>query len=244
MDRLAIPILLVALPVLSLLSWRVAGAENSGAERAEKQFNLWREKFWEAPDDPAIAWQFGRAAFDWAEFASRDEEREEIAKEGIAACRKSVALAPKLAAAHYYLALNLGQLARTKRLGALGIVDEMEQALTRTVQLDPRFDYGGAHRALGLLYSEAPGWPISIGNRAKARANLERAVALAPDFPENRLSLAEALLKWRDKLNFQRQVQALRELWPKAEKQFEGPEWEDEWADWRGRWRKLVESAR
>jgi hypothetical protein len=47
---------------------------------------------------------------------------------------------------------------------------------------------------LGRLYHQAPGWPISIGNKSKAADHLERAVKLAPTFFHNRLYLAEFYL--------------------------------------------------
>src|SRR5207248_6916974 len=107
--------------------------------------------------------------------------RAEIAEQGIAAARQGIERAPRLAAPHYYLALNLGQLARTKKLGALRLVDEMEAELKAAIALDPKFDYAGPHRSLGLLYADAPGWPTSIGNHSKARQHLHTAIELSPE---------------------------------------------------------------
>ena len=56
-----------------------------------------------------------------------------------------------------------------------------------SLRLDPNYDLAGADRALGLLYYEAPGWPLSVGNKNKARQHLQRAVKLAPTYPENQL---------------------------------------------------------
>ena len=49
-------------------------------------------------------------------------QREEIATEGIDACRQLIAANTNSVPGHYYLAMNLGQLAQTKSLGALKIV--------------------------------------------------------------------------------------------------------------------------
>jgi hypothetical protein len=45
------------------------------------------------------AWEFGRAAFDLAEFARNKSERETIATQGVAACRRAVKLEPTSAPA-------------------------------------------------------------------------------------------------------------------------------------------------
>src|SRR5258708_2573305 len=167
--------------------------------RAERIYFQARARLAHATNSAEAGWQFARAGFDWAEFAAGNAPRAQIAIEGIAACRQAIALNPKLAAAYYYLAMNLGQLARTKKLGALKLVDEMEINFKAAIALDPAFDYAGAHRSLGLLYLNAPGWPASIGSRAKARQPLQKAVELCPEYPDNRLSLLEAHLEWSEK---------------------------------------------
>jgi tetratricopeptide (TPR) repeat protein len=184
---------------------------------------------------------FIRAAFDRAEIAVRSEERAAVAQEGIHASRQLLAEAPKLAAAHYYYGMNVAQLARTRRIGALKLVGDMEQAFETARELDETFDYAGPDRNLGLLYLEAPGWPLSIGNRSKARKHLERAVALAPEYPENRLNLLEAYLKWGHRAQAKREASELERRWAEARKKFAGPHWAGAWADWEERWDAIME---
>src|SRR5882672_5305593 len=157
------------------------------------------------------AWQFGRACFDLAEFATNNSERVEIAEQGIAACRQLIASDSNSAPAHYYLAMNLGQLARTKGLGALRLVNEMEREFSSARSLDEHFDNAGPDRNLGLLYLDAPSIG-SIGSRRKARQHLQRAAELAPQYPENRLNLIEAYLKWGDRADGRRELKALEDL--------------------------------
>jgi len=203
------------------------------------------QKLYEAePTNTVAVWQFARAAFNRGEFSTNDTERAAIAVQGISACRKLIARDPKCAQAHYYLGLNLGQMARTKLLGALPLVSEMETSFKKARQLDEQFDYAGPDRFVGQLYLQAPGWPASVGSQSKARKHLERAAELAPDYPENRLNLAEAALKWRDKKLAQREVEALAKLWPTAKTNFVGAEWDAFWADWQPRYDKLRETPR
>jgi tetratricopeptide (TPR) repeat protein len=185
-----------------------------------------------APTNTDAAWRFGRACFDWAEVATNDTQRAELAERGIAACREAVAREPKLAPAQYYLGLNLGQLARTKRWGALKIVGELERAFAAARNLDEQFDHAGPDRCLGLLYRDAPGWPISVGSRSRARKHLQRAVTLAPDYPENRLNLLEACIHWNDGGGARRELEALDALWPAARANLGGEKWAMSWTDW------------
>jgi tetratricopeptide (TPR) repeat protein len=198
---------------------------SGGAARAEKTYRAAHARFLAEPKSAEAAWQFARACFDRAEFPSNDSQRAALANQGIAACRQLIAREPKFAAAHYYLGMNLGQLARTKLLGALKIVEEMESEFKRARDLDEKLDFAGADRNLGLIYLDTPNWPVSIGNRSKAKQHFLRALQLSPDFPENHLNLIEAFLKWTDLVSAQIEAQKLRQLWPDARKKFTGEDW-------------------
>lgn len=197
------------------------------------------------PTNSVAAWQVGRACFELVAVLQDPKEMEKIINDGIAACRQSVALDPQSAAAHYYLAVTVGRLADLKRnLAAYKMVKEVEREFHQARELDERFCYAGPDRCLGELYFKAPGWPMSVGSRSKARKHLERAAELAPDFPENRLLLAESYLKWRDKKPLARELEAMKELWPAARTNFAGADWAANWSEWQPRFDKLREPVR
>ena len=208
------------------------------AARARKVFADARVKFQADTNNTEAAWQFARAAFDAGEFAADSTERAEIASSGIAACRQVLARDNLSAPAHYYLGMNLGQLARTKGLGALKLVNEMEREFDAARQLDERLDYAGADRNLGLLYRDAPS-TFSIGNRSKAKVYLRRAVEVAPDYPENRLNLIDAYLDWGDRNGASREFKALEKIWTEAKEKLAGADWASTWADWEKRFKKV-----
>ena len=218
-------------------------APQSFAARAENNFRAAQKKFRGEPRNNEAAWRFASAAFDFAEVAKDDGKREQIAYEGIYACRQVLEREHTNAAAHYYLAMNLGQVARTKSLGALKLVNEMEREWGLAGSFDEKLDYAGADRNIGVLYLEAPGWPVSIGSRSKAKQHLQRAVELAPNYPENRLNLMDAYLKWGDRKKLEREMKTFRELLPKAKTEFAGEDWESSWADWEARWKKINSKA-
>ena len=205
------------------------------ARRVEATYKAAKARYQADTNNAEAQWQSGRACFDWADLAKSSGDRAKIAEEGIAACRQLVARDTNSALGHYYLGMNLAQLAQTKSLGALKIVDEMETEFTATLNLDPKLDFAGADRNLGLLYRDAPGWPVSIGSKSKARAHLQQARKIGSEEPENLLNLVEAEVKWGDRTAVLRDMKALDELWPAAQKQLAGEEWGASWADWEKR---------
>lgn len=231
-------LLFAFLIMATMTSHWILGAETP-MQRAEQAFVEARAQFQAEPSSVEVAWKFGRACFDWGEFSQNDKQREEIANQGIDVCRRVTHIEPKSVEGHYYLAMNLGQLARTKFFGALKLVAEMEAEFKIASHLDEMFDFAGPDRNLGMLYFQAPSWPTSIGNRNKARQHLERAVKLRPNYPDNNLNLLEAYLKWGDTSGAQREYESLKELWPAAKKEFSGAQWASDWADWELRWQKL-----
>ena len=213
-------------------------AETEFAACAQRSFQQAQARYQQAPGEATAGWQFGRACFDLAEFASNNTGRASLAEQGIAGCRLAIARESNSAPAHYYLGMNLGQLARTRGLSALKLVDQMEREFARARDLDELLDYAGPDRNLGLLYRDAPVFG-SVGSRTRARAHLRRAVEVAPQYPENRLSLIESYLKWGERTGAYRELQTLETAWPAARTNFIGEAWAASWADWEPRLKKL-----
>lgn len=225
------PCLLAALFFFSACVLFAQDAPSIFAARAQAAFDRARARFQSDTNNPVAAWEFARTCYDWADCATNKSQRAAIASQGVAACRRAL-LFTNSAPCHYYLAMNYGQLAQAEMLHGLRLVREMEHEFKATAKLDRQFDFAGAERGLGLLYRDAPGWPISIGSRQKARHFLTEAATLAPQDPENILNLAESDLKWGDYAAAQKEAEALDALWPKAQTNFVGAAWEKSWDDW------------
>jgi tetratricopeptide (TPR) repeat protein len=208
---------------------------NSFASRAERAFHDAEKLADTRPVAVSALVQLARGAFDAAEFTRSDDQREAFAMRGIEAARSALERESTNAAAHYWLGMDLGQLARTKTLGALKLVREMEREFQRAAELDADYDYAGADRSLAYLYRDAPGWPTSIGNKKKALEHFDRAVKLHPEFPDNQLGLVEAFEKWADRQSFEKQLKVAERVMAEAKKKFTGPSWEASWADWKKR---------
>jgi tetratricopeptide (TPR) repeat protein len=222
-----------------------SSSSNSPVDPALTAFQEAKDRYGREPQSFEAAWQFGRACFDLAENAPSKGERARLAELGIEACKRAVATNEHSAEAYYYLGMNLGQLARTKGIGALKIVGQLKSAFMRARDLNERLENAGPDRNLGLLFRDAPSW--TIGDRHEAQAHLVKAVALAPEYPDNRLELIEGYFKWGDRTSAETELEALEKLWPKLHEQFSGPKWEAQWKDWQSRFegfQQKIEKAR
>jgi tetratricopeptide (TPR) repeat protein len=232
--------LLVGLVSACLVSHCIAHAETARFDPipgAEKAFAQAKTNYSMHPADLRATWELGRSTYELADILPGNARRAVVAQEGIDACKKALVQAPDSAPLHYYLGLNLGELARTKTLGALRLVDQMEKEFLKSIELDASFDYAGAERSLGMLYRDAPAL-ASIGSKSKARTHLQRALALAPGYPENRLDMVESELKWGDRKAARRELKVLDEGWEAARSELAGPDWIASWADWATRLEK------
>lgn len=209
------------------------------APRYEALYQTARTNWSAGTSSVSNAWVFARATFDLAEFATNDTRRAQLAVEGIDAARSAIGTDEQCGPAHYYLAMNLGQLARTKLLGALKLVSEMEKHFTRAAVLDPKFDFAGPDRNLGILYREAPGWPASIGSRSKSKAHLKKAAELAPEYPANQLELLQGYLNWKEARAAARLVPQVTNCLVSARGVFQGETWAWAWDDWNQLWESL-----
>ena len=100
---------------------------------------------------------------------------------------------------HYWLAMNLcGQADAGGQLLGRKLLPRILEELKRSLALDEAYDQAGAHRVLGRIYYEAPGWPLSVGDLKKSLQHLQAAVRLAPAISTNHLYLAQTLLRLQD----------------------------------------------
>lgn len=205
--------------------------------QAEAAFNQAWTHYQANTNSDLAAGALARASSDLADVATNDTQRAEAARRGIAVCRRWLAREPDSAPGHYYLGMNLGKLAQAEApsFAAYRLVYEVEAEFKTAAKLDAKYDYAGPARTLGLLYFRAPGWPLSIGSKRKAREWLERAASLAPGYPPNQLNLAEAQLKWRQRDELAGTIKKMDDIWPAAQTNFVGQSWQQEWREWDAR---------
>lgn len=203
----------------------------------QSEFARTQKNFLANTNNATNGWQFGKACFDLADSATNETTRGNFSRQGIAACQAAIAHDGKSGAAHYYLAMNFGELAQAEApsLAAYKLVHEVEREFKTAAELDEKFDFAGPARNLGQLYFQAPGWPLSVGNKHKAREWLNRAADLAPDYPENQINLAEMHIKWRERAEAEKALQAAELVWPGVTTNFPGIDWEKLRTEWNQR---------
>src|SRR5438128_9133865 len=103
----------------AICSTAFARPEPDFAARARATYREAHASYAKSSKDNDASWQFARACFDVADFSTNNAERADFAEQGIAACNRVIAKDPNSAVAHYYLGMNLGQLAQTRSLSAL-----------------------------------------------------------------------------------------------------------------------------
>ena len=117
---------------------------------------------------------------------------------------------------YFYLAINTGLHTEAKVLGFPKAIRRIANAAEKCTELDPSFEAAGGYRILGKLYQAAPAF--GIGSKSirrdldKSRFYLEKAVSVAPEYPENRLFLAETLIKLDDKDEARQHLKEARQL--------------------------------
>jgi tetratricopeptide (TPR) repeat protein len=109
-------------------------------------------------------------------------------------------LEPNNTAANFWKAAAIGKQGLDIGISkALKNAHPMKDCLDIVLKKNEAYDNAGAHRALGRLYYELPGWPISFGDNKLAREHLQKAVDLSPKTVSNHVYLAQVLIKLGEK---------------------------------------------
>lgn len=126
-------------------------------------------------------WEAAKALSNYNYFADLEEaEAVEILEEGKDYAERAVEADPENARAHFWQGAIIGELGQEEGImSSLASVEPMQEALEKSIDLNP--DFPPAHDAMAQLYSEAPGWPVSIGDDEKALEHRKKSVELASD---------------------------------------------------------------
>lgn len=223
--------------VLAAVTARGASTNQVMVAHVHEAFTRAQKEYAAHPDNDTNVWQLGQESYNWGELTTNAGQRAIVAQAGIEACEALLAREPNSALGHYYLAMDYGELASAEApsIAAYKLIREIEREFKAADDLDERLDFAGPVRCLGLLYRDAPGWPISIGSKRKAREYLERAAILSPDFPENQMNLVESYVRWHEAVEAEKAWEKLMTIWPSAQKSLAGVAWEQDWDDWNHR---------
>ena len=208
--------LLAAVLILGFVPARAHGVDYAGIDQLyfhrDQDRNL--EKSISAidelakPDDGELYWRRCRSLIRRGEL--REKRSEKLADYDLAQkdCAKAVELSSGSADAHFWYGVAMGRWGETKGiLKAMFLIKPIRREMAATLAIDPK--HGGAHRVLGEMLWQIPGF--AGGDKKAALAEYETAVSLAPDHSTNYPILAEAYL------HFGRRDDAIRVLKAVAE---------------------------
>lgn len=134
---------------------------------------------------------------------------------GLEAAKKSTDIDPDNLEGNFWYGINLGRVASTKSdISQIKNIKEIVKSMERVLEKDPHFMAGGPYLVLGRVYLEAPGMPISIGDKEKALQYFKKALELDESYYEThyylmefyavdgKMELAVAEAKWLSKSDF------------------------------------------
>lgn len=116
-----------------------------------------------------------------ANYVVSEKEREAAFEPVATQAEMAVARSPGRAEPLVWQAIVLSSYAKAQ--GGLGALDKIKRArdlLLKAEKMDPQVLDGSVYTSLGSLYAKAPGWPLSFGDKKKAKAYLEQALSINP----------------------------------------------------------------
>jgi len=129
---------------------------------------------------------------------SREKSADKLADYDLARkdCEQAVALAADVADAHFWHGVSMGRWGEAKGImKAMFLIKPIRAEMSATLKLDPK--YGGAHRVLGEMLWQIPGF--AGGDKKAALGEYETAVLLSPKYSSNYLALSDAYLHFKRK---------------------------------------------
>ena len=141
----------------------------------------------------------------------REKKSDKLADYALAQadCEKSVALSSTSADGHFWYGVSMGRWGEAKGiLKAMFLIKPIRKEMAATLALDP--NHGGAHRVLGEMLWQIPGF--AGGDKKAALAEYETAVKLSPERSTNYPVLAEAYLHFGRKDDAIRVLKAVADI--------------------------------
>lgn len=171
--------------------------EDGTKEDFQEASRLYEEALALDPDNGELLWRLGRSYLYTGDELPEDD-RLPIYEKGREYAEKATEVAPDSPDAHYWFASLLGRIGQTRGvLQSLFMVRPMKEALERVLELDP--NYASAYYVLSMLYMEAPGWPLSIGNKDVSLENALQSVELDPTNYDFQYNLAVVYIDHNEK---------------------------------------------
>ena len=144
------------------------------------------------PDSWKLYWKLARAQYYLGNRSKAKKEKRGLYSLCIKNTNRSIELNPKSAGGNYFHAICSGKMGELNGVwSSLSMIDEFRNQMHFVIQLDPNFEFGGPHRALGKYLHDLPFF--LGGNLKQSIKHLKLAVQFGPEYSDNYYYLAESL---------------------------------------------------
>jgi tetratricopeptide (TPR) repeat protein len=146
-------------------------------DEAKRAYDYYKSEYLSKKDYDS-AWKFSAVArFFGNYFVKVVEEKKKIFEEAKDAALFATKVNPGGVEGHYYLGVAYGSWAEaTGIMNSLFLAGPIVDEMTKVISLDPKFRDGAAYAVRGRVYHKAPGWPVSVGDKNKAKKDFEEAI--------------------------------------------------------------------
>lgn len=149
------------------------------------------------PDNYDALWQASRILL-WIGDHSPEEEQVEIYQKGMDYGKKAIDLYPEGIEAHYWYGSNIARYGSARGIfKSLQYISPLVEVMEKLIKLDPQ--HHKAYMVLGIIYQQAPPWPVSVGDLDKSEEYLKRAISIYPHSLHSQLELGityNKMKKW------------------------------------------------
>lgn len=162
-----------------------------------------------------VEWTYAKHNYFLGKFTPNEDEAEEALEEGRDAGKLASRVDPNKPDGHFWYAANLGELAKRSPITVgLGSVDDIKEAMTKVIELQPDYQGASAYDALAQVELATR---IKGGDAQKAVDHLEKGLELSPANTNIRLHLAEAYLAVKRDAEARKQIDHLLSMKPDPE---------------------------
>lgn len=162
-----------------------------------------------------VEWTYAKHNYFLGKFSTNEKEAEESLGKGRDAGKIASRVDPSKPDGHFWFAANLGELAKRSPITiGLRSVDDIQEAMTKVIELQPDYQGASAYDALAQVELATR---IKGGDAQKAVDYLEKGLELAPANTNIRVHLAEAYLAVKRDAEAKKQIDHLLTMKPDPE---------------------------
>ncbi|MEW6618372.1 MAG: hypothetical protein AB1422_03305 [bacterium] len=175
-------------------------SQRNALSNAEESYLKYEEITKIIPKNFDSHWKLARNIWYLGDFSPPKKRDEKIFmyKKGIEIAKRAVEIASDRAEGYFWLGVMYGLYGETKGiLQSLFLVDDIREALNKSLAIDPTVEGGGAYRVLGRMEYKLP--EFAGGSKKRSLEYLLKAKEICPTAPWTYIYLADTYLALKDK---------------------------------------------